>query len=59
MSFLKIDPREKVKSYVKENNLRMVDFFNEFDLNHNLKITREEFTSGLEVGLKLVVSLTI
>jgi len=50
----KIDPREKVKSYVKENNLRMVDFFNEFDLNHNLKITREEFTSGLEkAGIKL------
>lgn len=43
----KVDPMEKVLMYVKDNGIRLVDFFNEFDVNHNLKITREEFILGL------------
>jgi len=44
----KVPPEEKVKAYIRDNGLRIVDFFNEFDKNHNLKITKEEFIIGIK-----------
>ena len=40
---------QKVRAFVKDKGIRLVDFFNEFDHNHNLKVTRDEFLIGIKV----------
>ena len=39
----------KLRNYMEENNLRLVDFFNQFDQDHSMSVTREEFKIGVEV----------
>lgn len=41
----------KLRNYIEKNNLRLVDFFNKFDKDHSMSVTREEFTEGLEVNM--------
>ena len=45
-----LDPMTKLRNYMEENNLRLVDFFNQFDEDHSMSVTREEFKKGVEVG---------
>ena len=35
-----------LKEYVKSNNLRLVDLFNQFDKDKNLSVSREELVRG-------------
>ncbi|XP_076812047.1 uncharacterized protein LOC143458996 [Clavelina lepadiformis] len=42
------DPMTKLRKYIEENNLRLVDFFNQFDQDHSMSVTREEFQQGVE-----------
>ena len=47
--FFQLDPMSKLRNYMEENNLRLVDFFNQFDQDHSMSVTREEFKTGIEV----------
>ena len=39
-------------SFIQDNRLRLVDWFNQFDKDHSGGISREEFKTGLkETGL--------
>lgn len=38
---------ERIRNYLKENRLRMVDLFNRWDKDKNLSLTREEFALGI------------
>ncbi|XP_039253533.1 uncharacterized protein LOC120330708 isoform X1 [Styela clava] len=42
------DPMTKIRKYVEENNMRLVDFFNSFDEDSSMSITREELQRGVE-----------
>ena len=46
---MQLDPMTKLRNYMEENNLRLVDFFNQFDQDHSMSVTREEFKIGVEV----------
>ena len=46
----RVHPMVKLKNYIDKNNLRLVDFFNKFDKDHSMSVTREEFAAGIEVG---------
>ena len=37
-----------LKKYVEDKNYRLVDLFNQFDKDHSLSVTREEFRTGLK-----------
>ena len=43
----------KLKNYIERNNLRLVDFFNKFDKDGSMSVTREEFAQGIEVQISL------
>nr|CAB3263531.1 leucine-rich repeat-containing protein-like [Phallusia mammillata] len=44
------DPMSKLRQYIEDNNLRLVDFFNQFDEDHSMTVTREEFQKGVETA---------
>lgn len=37
-----------LKKYVEDKNYRLVDLFNQFDKDHSLSVTRDEFRQGLK-----------
>lgn len=37
-----------LKKYVEEKNYRLIDLFNQFDKDHSLSVSREEFRLGLK-----------
>jgi len=39
----------KLRKYIEDNNLRLVDFFNQFDEDNSMTVTRDEFQRGVEV----------
>ena len=41
----------RLQNYIQKQNLRMIDFFNQFDKDGSMSVTREEFAQGLEVFL--------
>jgi len=43
------DPMTKLRKYIEDNNLRLVDFFNQFDEDNSMTVTRDEFQRGVEV----------
>ena len=50
----------KLQRFIQKNNLRLVDFFNDFDTDGSMSVTYDEFEIGLkvcdgkfEIGLKL------
>ncbi len=45
----RVHPMVKLKNYIDKHNLRLVDFFNKFDKDQSMSVTREEFTQGIEV----------
>ncbi|CAH1791949.1 unnamed protein product [Owenia fusiformis] len=45
--FLKNDPMAILKAYVEKRQLRLVDFFNQFDKDKNFKISMDEFKRGI------------
>ena len=45
----RVHPMVKLKNYIDRNNLRLVDFFNKFDTDNSMSVTREEFAQGIEV----------
>ena len=47
---MKNDPVAIITQYIEKQNLRVVDFFNSFDKNKNLKICAEEFKRGVKVS---------
>lgn len=54
----RVHPFVKLKNYIEKHNLRLVDFFNKFDKDHSMSVTREEFAQGIEefrqeTGIKL------
>lgn len=49
---IKIHPMIKLKNYIEKNNLRLVDFFNKFDKDNSMSVTREEFAQGIEVCIE-------
>jgi len=52
----RVDPMVKLRNYIVENDLRLVDFFNEFDQDHDMTVTREEFQQGIEgAGIQLTL----
>ena len=48
--FLRSDPVAIIRTYVEKNNLRMVDFFNQFDKDKDYRITPEDLKRGVKVG---------
>lgn len=44
------NPMAKVRDYIEEEGLRLMDFFKLMDKDHGGSISREEFTQGLEVS---------
>ena len=46
----RVHPFVKLRNYIEKHNLRLVDFFNKFDKDHSMSVTREEFAQGIEVG---------
>lgn len=42
------DPMSKLRKYVEENDMRMVDFFNQMDEDRSMSITHEELQKGIE-----------
>ena len=47
-------------SFIQDNRLRLVDWFNQFDKDHSGGISREEFKTGLkETGLVMTQVLTV
>ncbi|CAH1801926.1 unnamed protein product [Owenia fusiformis] len=52
----RVHPMVKLKNYIDKNNLRLVDFFNKFDKDRSMSVTRAEFAEGItETGIKLTV----
>lgn len=50
----RIHPMVRLLAYIDNNNLRIVDFFNKFDKDGSMSVTREEFVEGLvEIGINL------
>ena len=49
LPYFQLDPMTKLRNYIEENNLRLVDFFNQFDQDHSMSVTRDEFKTGVEV----------
>ena len=47
----KVHPMIKLQNYIEKNNLRLVDFFNRFDKDGSMSVTREEFKEGIDVSL--------
>ena len=45
----RVHPMVKLKNYVEKSNLRLIDFFNRFDKDKSMSVTREEFAQGIEV----------
>ena len=45
----RVHPMVKLKNYIDRNNLRLVDFFNKFDKDNSMSVTREEFAEGIGV----------
>lgn len=47
-------------SFIQDNRLRLVDWFNQFDKDHSGGISREEFKTGLkETGLVMTQVSTV
>ena len=46
-----LNPMVKLQRFIQKNNLRLVDFFNDFDTDGSMSVTYDEFTIGLKVGL--------
>jgi len=44
---------------MEENNLRLVDFFNQFDEDHSMSVTRDEFKKGVEVSLLIYLHILV
>ncbi|KAK3798339.1 hypothetical protein RRG08_063353 [Elysia crispata] len=50
----RVHPMVKVTAYINSHNIRLVDFFNQFDKDGSMNVTREEFRQGImETGLGL------
>ena len=41
----------KLQNYIEKRKMRLIDFFNQFDADGSMSVTREEFSQGLEVSL--------
>ncbi|XP_064612772.1 leucine-rich repeat-containing protein 74B-like isoform X1 [Liolophura sinensis] len=53
-SKVKLHPMLKLRNYIDRHNIRMIDFFNKFDKDGSLSVSREEFVHGLEdIGIQL------
>ena len=53
----KVHPMIKLQNYIEKNNLRLVDFFNRFDKDGSMSVTREEFKEGIDVSLNTTVPI--
>uniref|UniRef100_A0A1I8GVK9 EF-hand domain-containing protein n=1 Tax=Macrostomum lignano TaxID=282301 RepID=A0A1I8GVK9_9PLAT len=50
----KVHPMMKLRNFVEKRGMKMIDFFNTFDKDRSMSVTREEFLEGLEEsGLNL------
>ncbi|KAH9525763.1 hypothetical protein Btru_002300 [Bulinus truncatus] len=50
----KVHPLAKVTSFINAKNIRLIDFFNRYDKDGSMNVTRDEFKQGiLETGLNL------
>lgn len=43
-----LNPMVKLQRFIQKNNLRLVDFFNDFDTDGSMSVTYDEFTIGLK-----------
>jgi hypothetical protein len=54
---IRLHPIVKLKNYIEKNNLKLIDFFNKFDKDGSMIITKQEFRVGLdEIKINLTES---
>ena len=47
----KLHPILKLKNYMDKHKIKLIDFFNKFDKDGSLSVSREEFLMGLTVKI--------
>lgn len=55
----RVHPMVKLMKYIEKHNMRLVDFFNKFDTDHSMSVTREEFVQGIKVSRLTCIILYI
>lgn len=50
MEAFRRDPMTKLKQYVQDAGLRMLDLFKQFDKDQSMTVSREEFIKGITVN---------
>ena len=46
----RVHPILKLRNYIERHRIRLIDFFNKFDKDGSMSVSREEFRSGLVVS---------
>ncbi|CAF0881524.1 unnamed protein product [Brachionus calyciflorus] len=50
---IKINPILKLRNFIDKHHIKLIDFFNKFDKDGSMAVTREEFRNGiLELGVR-------
>jgi hypothetical protein len=50
-----IHPIVKLRNYIEKHHLKLIDFFNKFDKDGSMSVTRDEFQEGIKVSCFLFV----
>lgn len=50
---IKINPIIKLRNFIEKHQIKLIDFFNKFDKDGSMSVSREEFREGiLELGIR-------
>lgn len=50
---IKINPVFKLRNFIEKHHIKLIDFFNKFDKDGSMSVTRDEFKKGiLELGVR-------
>lgn len=47
----RVHPMVKLQNYIAKHNLKLLDFFNKFDTDGSMSVSREEFMQGIQVSV--------
>lgn len=46
---VRLHPILKLRNYIDKHHIKLIDFFNKFDKDGSMNVSREEFIAGLNV----------
>ena len=55
----RVHPMVKLQNYIAKHNLKLLDFFNKFDSDGSMSVSREEFTEGIQVRTSTAVIVPV